>query len=181
MHGGEKGKRKALIRRRCGPVEGEVAPNGEHNEGPVQSVVRALGRNRFEMERMSPSRCSPRQTTCKDHSPGTSAGIPFARCYIGDFGRQPVGSPLAGINSQSSFHCLGRIFGGRRLWNMRSTLALQKTVALGDLHPQADHFGTRFRRTPAASNRWLRSMASPHLEIRPDQSTSPETWRLTAL
>ena len=101
MHGGEKGRRKALIRRRCGPVEGEVAPNGEHNEGPVQSVVRAHGRNRFEMERMSPSRCSPRQTTCKDHSPGTSAGIPFARCYIGD--RQPVGSPLAGINSQSSF------------------------------------------------------------------------------
>ena len=28
-----------------------------------------------------------------------------------------------------------------------------ETVALGDLHPQADHFGTRFRRTPAASNR----------------------------
>jgi hypothetical protein len=28
-----------------------------------------------------------------------------------------------------------------------------------------------------ASNRYMRSMASPHFEIRPDQSISPEAWR----
>src|ERR1700720_3718610 len=32
--------------------------------------------------------------------------------------------------------------------------------------------------TPAASNKYMRSMASPHFEIRPDQSISPEAWRL---
>jgi hypothetical protein len=40
-----------------------------------------------------------------------------------------------------------------------------------------DHFGTRVSSTLAASNRYVRSMASPHFEIRPDQSTSPEAWR----
>src|SRR6187397_785054 len=60
-------------------------------------------------------------------------------------------------------------------------LGLAEPVALDELHSQAftaNHFGPRVSRTPAASNRQLRSIASPHLEIRPDQSTSPEAWRL---
>src|SRR5215475_4072432 len=53
-------------------------------------------------------------------------------------------------------------------------------LRLTSLIPQAfsaDHFGTRVTNTPAASNKYIRSMASPHFEIRPDQSTSPEACR----
>src|SRR6201999_2730922 len=60
-------------------------------------------------------------------------------------------------------------------------LGLAEPVALGEPCPQAftaDHFGTRVSRTPAASNRSLRSIASPNFEMRPVQSTSPEAWRL---
>ena len=56
-------------------------------------------------------------------------------------------------------------------------LGLAESVSLGELGSpslQPDHFGTRVSSTPAASNRYMRSMASPHFEIRPDQSTSPE-------
>ena len=48
---------------------------------------------------------------------------------------------------------------------------------LGSPSLQPDHFGTRVSSTPAASNKYMRSMASPHFEIRPDQSISPEAWR----
>src|SRR6185437_776609 len=61
-----------------------------------------------------------------------------------------------------------------------ATLALRSPFRLVSLVPQAfslDHFGTRVSSTPAASNRYMRSMASPHFEIRPDQSISPEAWR----
>src|SRR5438034_10987262 len=57
-----------------------------------------------------------------------------------------------------------------------ATLALRSPFRLASLIPQAfsaDHFGTRVSSTLAASNRYVRSMASPHLEIRPDQSTCP--------
>jgi hypothetical protein len=59
-------------------------------------------------------------------------------------------------------------------------LGLAEAVSLGELGAQAfspDHFGTRVSSTPAASNKYMRSMASPHFEIRPDQSISPEAWR----
>src|ERR1700693_4738125 len=51
-----------------------------------------------------------------------------------------------------------------------ATLALRRPFRLVSLAPQAfspDHFGTRVSSTPAASNRYMRSMASPHFEIRP--------------
>jgi hypothetical protein len=58
-------------------------------------------------------------------------------------------------------------------------LGLAEAVSLDELGSPSlpDHFGTRVRSTPAASNRYMRSMASPHFEIRPDQSISPEAWR----
>ena len=58
---------------------------------------------------------------------------------------------------------------------------LAEPLRLASLIPQAfkaDHFGTRVSSTLAASNRYVRSIASPHFEIRPVQSTSPEEWRL---
>src|ERR1700745_2905143 len=61
-----------------------------------------------------------------------------------------------------------------------ATFALRSPLRLASLIPQAfsaDHLGTRVSSTPAASNKYLRSIASPHFEIRPDQSTSPEAWR----
>ena len=49
-----------------------------------------------------------------------------------------------------------------------ATLALRSPLRLASLIPQAfsaDHFGTRVSSTLAASNRYVRSMASPHFEI----------------
>jgi len=51
-----------------------------------------------------------------------------------------------------------------------------------NLAPQAfspDHLGTRVSRTPR-SEQIMRSMASPHFEIRRDQSISPEALRAEA-
>src|SRR4029453_7074757 len=53
-------------------------------------------------------------------------------------------------------------------------LGLAEPVALDELHSPGLHGGP-FRN---AGQQNLRSMASPHLEILPDQSTSPEAWRL---
>jgi hypothetical protein len=59
-------------------------------------------------------------------------------------------------------------------------LGLAKPVALGEPHPQrlqcrpsrdaGQQYAGRFEQ-------YMRSMASPHFEMRPDQSTSPEAWR----
>src|ERR1700739_1386897 len=52
-------------------------------------------------------------------------------------------------------------------------LGLAEPLRLVSLVPQdlsTDHCGTRVSSTPAASNRYIRSMASPHFEIRADQS-----------
>ena len=56
-------------------------------------------------------------------------------------------------------------------------LGLPQPVAFGE--PRAPSLQRRpfrhaGRSTPAASNRYMRSMASPHLDIRPDQSSSPD-------
>src|SRR5882757_6682690 len=85
-------------------VESEDAPDGAHNNGLVQSVVRAhawaqsLRDGTYESVEMlaEANRLHP-----KGHSPGPSAGVPFAECYIGDFGRQPAGGPLAGTNPKA--------------------------------------------------------------------------------
>src|SRR5262249_8744225 len=81
------------------------------------------------------------------------------------------------LNSVPSTHMRCRITASLRA---TATLALRSPLRLASLIPQAfsaDHFGTRLSSTSAASNRYVRSMASPHFEIRPDQSTSPEAWR----
>src|ERR1700745_1064693 len=81
------------------------------------------------------------------------------------------------LNSVPSTHMRCRMTASLRA---TATLALRSPLRLVSLVPQAfspDHFGTRVRSTPAASNRYMRSMASPHFEIRPDQSISPEAWR----
>ena len=57
-----------------------------------------------------------------------------------------------------------------------ATLALRRPFRLASLAPQAfspDYFGTRVSSTQDALNRYMRSMASPHFEIWPDQSISP--------
>src|ERR1700746_3914761 len=81
------------------------------------------------------------------------------------------------VNSVLSIHMRCRITASLRA---TATLALRSPFRLASLVPQAlsaDHFGTRVSSTPAASNRYMRSMASPHFEMRPDQSISPEVWR----
>src|SRR4029450_11230044 len=81
------------------------------------------------------------------------------------------------LNSVPSSHMRCRMTASLRA---TATLALRSPLRLASLIPQAfsaDHFGTRVSSTLAASNRYVRSMASPHFEIRPDQSTSPEAWR----
>src|SRR5579862_1848012 len=81
------------------------------------------------------------------------------------------------VNSVPSIHMRCRMTASFRA---TATLALRRPFRLVSLAPQAfspDHFGTRVSSTPAASNKYMRSMASPHFEIRPDQSTSPEAWR----
>src|SRR5208282_6446443 len=82
------------------------------------------------------------------------------------------------LNSVPSIHMRCRITASLRA---TATLALRSPFRLTSLVPQAfnvDHFCTRVSSTPAASNRYMRSMASPHFEMRPDQSISPEAWRL---
>src|SRR5215475_1354183 len=82
------------------------------------------------------------------------------------------------LNSVPSTHMRCRMTASLRA---TATLALRSPLRLVSLMPQAfsaDHFGTRVSSTPAASNRYMRSMASPHLDIRPDQSSSPDAWRL---
>src|SRR5579863_9272545 len=94
----------------------------------------------------------------------------------------PVVSPYAlrgsllvdQLNSVPSIHMRCRMTASFRA---TATLALRRPFRLVSFAPQAfspDHFGTRVSSTPAASNRYMRSIASPHFEIRPDQSTSPE-------
>src|SRR5262249_54105483 len=81
------------------------------------------------------------------------------------------------VNSVPSIHMRCRITASLRA---TATLALRSPFRLANLMPQAfntDHFGTRVSNAPAASNRQLRSIASPHFEIRPDQSISPDAWR----
>src|SRR5689334_1745844 len=78
------------------------------------------------------------------------------------------------LNSVPSTHMRCRMTASLRA---TATLALRSPLRLVSLVPQAfsaDHFGTRVSSTPAASNRYMRSMASPHFDIRPDQSSSPE-------
>src|SRR6266404_1268786 len=78
------------------------------------------------------------------------------------------------LNSVPSTHMRCRMTASLRA---TGTLALRSPLRLASLIPQAfsaDHFGTRVSSTLAASNGYVRSMASPHFEIRPDQSTSPE-------
>src|SRR5262249_60917587 len=78
------------------------------------------------------------------------------------------------LNSVPSTHIRCRMTASLRA---TATLALRSPLRLASLTPHAfsvDHFGTRVSSTLAASNRYMRSMASPHFEIRPDQSTSPE-------
>src|SRR5215813_6268849 len=81
------------------------------------------------------------------------------------------------LNSVPSIHMRCRMTASLRA---TATLAFRRPLRLASLMPQAlsaDHFGTRVSSTLAASNRYMRSMASPHFEIRPDQSSSPEEWR----
>src|SRR5215475_13438199 len=81
-----------------------------------------------------------------------------------------VTSLLDQLNSVPSTHMRCRMTASLRA---TATLALRNPLRLVSLVPQAfsaDHFGTRVSSTPAASNRYMRSMASPHLDIRPDQS-----------
>src|ERR1700730_998886 len=88
-----------------------------------------------------------------------------------------VASFLDQLNSVSSIHIRCRMTASLRA---TATFALRSPLRLASLIPHAlsaDHFGTRVSSTPAASNKYMRSMASPHFEIRPDQSTSPEAWR----
>jgi len=74
-----------------------------------QLFVPMHGRNRFEMELMSRSRCSPRQIACIQRSFARPfVGIPFAECYIGDFWQAASRRPSRWHKSQSSFRCLGR-------------------------------------------------------------------------
>src|SRR5260221_1356010 len=78
------------------------------------------------------------------------------------------------LNSVPSTHMRCRMTASLRA---TATLALRSPLRLASLIPQAfsaDHFGTRVSSTLAASNRYVRSKASPHFEIRPDQSASPE-------
>src|SRR5215475_15931904 len=78
------------------------------------------------------------------------------------------------LNSVPSTHMRCRTTASLRA---TATVAFRSPLRLASLMPQAfsaDHFGTRVSSTLAASNRYMRSMASPHFEIRPDQSTSPE-------
>src|SRR5262249_52548986 len=81
------------------------------------------------------------------------------------------------LNSVLSIHMRCRMTASLRA---TATLALRNPFRLAILNPHAfsaDHLDTRVRRTLAASYKFARSMASPHFEIRPDQSTSPEAWR----
>src|SRR5262252_2692866 len=71
------------------------------------------------------------------------------------------------LNSVRSIHMRCRMTASLRA---TATLAFRSPVRLASLIPQAfsaDHFGTRVSSTLAASNRYVRSMASPHFEIRP--------------
>src|SRR5262249_30782649 len=91
--------------------------------------------------------------------------------------RYAAGFLVDQLNSVPSIHIRCRRTASLRA---TATLALRRPLRLASLMPQAfsaDHFGTRVSSTLAASNRYVRSMASPHFEIRPDQSTSPEAWR----
>ncbi len=63
--------------------------------------------------------------------------------------------------------------------NLRATatVAFLPPTFLASRVPQAfsaDQRETRFSRIPAASNRYVRSNGSPHLEIRPLRSISPD-------
>ncbi len=109
----------------------------------------------------------------------TTATVPAGRFF-----------PPCHGNSVISYACYAvAFFVDRRLFRCRMTASFRATATLAwrrpfrlvSLVPQAfspDYFGTRVSSTPAASNRYMRNMASPHFEIRPDQSISPEAWRL---
>src|SRR5215475_13057070 len=81
------------------------------------------------------------------------------------------------LNSVPSIHMRCRMTANLRA---TATLAFRSPFRLASLIPpafSADHFGTRVSSTPAASKRELRSMASPHFDMRPLQSISPDAWR----
>src|SRR5271163_2253935 len=112
------------------------------------------------------------------HRPGRDD---FSRCVAGTlwspYARYAAAFLADQLNSVPSIHLRCRMTASFRA---TATLALRRPFRLVSLAPQAfspDHFGTRVSSTPAASNRYMRSMASPHFEIRPDQSISPEAWR----
>ncbi len=61
--------------------------------------------------------------------------------------------------------------------SLRATLAFLAPIRLAGLRPYAfngDIRRTRVNSTPAASSRSVRTMPSPHLDVRPALSTSPD-------
>src|SRR5579863_7836958 len=131
----------------------------------ARSPFRALAKNRT-ISPPPPSRQGRLFPPCR----GNPLVSPYARYAAAFFVDQ--------LNSVPSIHMRCRMTASFRA---TATLALQRPFRLVSFAPQTfspDHFGTRVSSTPAASNRYIRSMASPHLEIRPDQSISPEAWRL---
>jgi hypothetical protein len=129
----------------------------------ARSPLRALAKNRA-ISPPPPSRQGRHFPLC--------CGNPVVR-----YARYAIASFLDQLNSVLSIHIRCRMTASLRA---TATLALRSPLRLASLIPQAfsaDHFGTRVSSTPAASNKNIRSMVSPHFEIRPDQSTSPEAWR----
>ena len=74
-----------------------------------QLFVPMHGRNRFEMELMSRSRCSPRQIACIQRSFARPFGWhSFRRMLHRRFWQAASRRPSRWPKSQSSFRCLGR-------------------------------------------------------------------------